>query len=104
MAIVNPIPIVALDVPEPDRAMFIVNQLGDSCGYYKIGSELFTACGPSIVSTVRYEGKRVFLDLKYHDIPNTVRSAARAAAGFGASLITVHATGGRAMIEAGRYR
>jgi orotidine-5'-phosphate decarboxylase len=100
MAVVTPIPIVALDVPEPDRALFIVKQLGDSCEYYKIGSELFTACGPSIVSTVRYEGKRVFLDLKYHDIPNTVRSAARAAAGFGASLITVHAVGGRAMIEA----
>lgn len=100
MAAVGPIPIIALDVPAPDRALLIVKRLGDSCGYYKIGSELFTACGPSIVDTIRYEGKRVFLDLKFHDIPNTVRAAARAAAGLGATLITVHATGGRAMIEA----
>jgi orotidine-5'-phosphate decarboxylase len=100
MAVVAPIPIVALDVPEPDRALLLVKRLGDSCGYYKIGGELFTACGPSIVNAIRYEGKRVFLDLKFHDIPNTVRAAARSAAGSGASLITVHATGGRAMIEA----
>jgi orotidine-5'-phosphate decarboxylase len=97
---VTPIPIVALDVPDEDRALSMVRQLGDSCAYYKVGSELFTACGPSIVETIRNQGKRIFLDLKFHDIPNTVRSAARSAASCGASLLTVHAIGGREMIEA----
>ena len=97
---VTPIPIVALDVPDEDRALSMVRQLGDSCAFYKVGSELFTACGPSIVEVLRNDGKRVFLDLKFHDIPNTVRSAARSAATCGASLLTVHAIGGREMIAA----
>ncbi len=94
------IPIVALDVPDTERALTIVRQLGDACGFYKIGGELFTARGPSVVEAVRREGKRVFLDLKFHDIPNTVRSSAKSAAACGASLLTVHAWGGRAMMAA----
>jgi orotidine-5'-phosphate decarboxylase len=97
---VSPIPIVALDVPDARTALDLVHLLGDSCAFYKVGSELFTACGPSIVEAVRREGNQVFLDLKFHDIPNTVRSASRAAAMCGASLITVHAVGGPAMVAA----
>ena len=96
----RPVPIVALDVPDAGRALALVRLLGDSCGFYKIGGELFTASGPSVVEAVRNEGKKVFLDLKFHDIPNTVRAAARSAASAGASLITVHAIGGQSMIEA----
>jgi len=94
----TPVPIVALDVPDEERALALVKRLGTSCDFYKIGSELFTAVGPSVVDAVRREGKRVFLDLKFHDIPNTVRAAARSAARCGASLITVHSIGGQAMI------
>ena len=100
MAIVKPVPIVALDVPDMARALELVERLGDSCEFYKVGGELFTASGPAMVEALRLQGKRVFLDLKFHDIPNTVRSAARSAAACGASLITVHATGGRAMLTA----
>ena len=66
----------------------------------KIGSELYTAEGPAIVRRMRADGRDVFLDLKWHDIPTTVRSAARSAAKLDARLVTVHASGGRAMIEA----
>ena len=97
-----PVPIVALDVPDAGRALALVRLLGDSCGFYKIGGELFTASGPSVVEAVRNEGKKVFLDLKFHDIPNTVRAAARSAASAGASLITVHAIGGRSMLVAAK--
>jgi len=100
MAIVRPVPIVALDVPDMARALELVKRLGDSCEFYKVGGELFSASGPAMVEALRMQGKRVFLDLKFHDIPNTVRSAARSAAACGASLITVHATGGRSMITA----
>ena len=96
----KPIPIVALDVPDVERAFALIDRLGDSCEFYKVGSELFTATGPSIVDALRTRNKHVFLDLKFHDIPNTVRSAARSAVACGASLITVHAIGGRAMIAA----
>ena len=93
-------PIVALDVPTADAAMRVVQSLGDRCRFYKIGSELFTAAGPDIVTRVRDAGCDVFLDLKLYDIPNTVRGAARAAASLGVRLLTVHATGGVRMIEA----
>ena len=93
-------PIIALDVPTADEAMRVVASLGDRCRFYKIGSELFTAAGPSVVSRVRDAGCDVFLDLKVYDIPNTVRGAARSAAALGARLLTVHASGGVAMMEA----
>lgn len=93
-------PIVALDVQGMAEARGIIDLLGDECRFYKIGSELFSAEGPAVVRMVREAGCEVFLDLKYHDIPNTVRGAARSAARLGASLITVHASGGREMTEA----
>jgi orotidine-5'-phosphate decarboxylase len=93
-------PIVALDVPDAAAALALVQRLGERCRFYKIGSELFTAAGPSVVALVRERGCEVFLDLKFHDIPNTVRGAVRSAAALGASLVTVHAVGGRAMLEA----
>lgn len=94
------IPIVALDVPTLAAAHKIVAQLDDQCDFYKVGLELFSAEGPAIVQWLRGEGKRVFVDLKLHDIPNTVQSAARSVARLGASLLTVHASGGQAMIAA----
>src|SRR5437763_17009302 len=96
----RPTPIVALDFPRTDLALAMVERLGDACKFYKVGGELFTAAGPQIVQTLRALGNEVFLDLKLHDIPNTVRGAARSAAAIGAKLLTVHATGGREMIEA----
>lgn len=100
MAQVTPRAIVALDVPTLPDALALVNRLGDACDFVKVGSELFTAAGPAVVETLRDSGRDVFLDLKFHDIPNTVRSAARRAAALGARLITVHASGGRAMLQA----
>lgn len=94
------VPIVALDYPDSLSALRLVSQLGESCRFYKVGSELFTAAGPSIVEAVRREGCDVFLDLKLHDIPNTVAGAMRRIRGMGVRLATVHASGGRAMIEA----
>jgi len=94
------IPIVALDVPTAAEALALAARLGESCRFYKVGSELFTAAGPGVVSALREEGHEVFLDLKLHDIPNTVRGAAKAAARLGASLLTVHASGGVEMIRA----
>ena len=93
-------PIVALDVPDRAGAAGIVSTLGDACDFYKVGLELFSAEGPGIVSWLRELGKEVFVDLKLHDIPNTVRGAARSVARHGASLLTVHASGGREMIAA----
>jgi len=96
----RPIPIIALDFPRADLALAMVERLGDACKFYKVGGELFTAAGPQIVQTLRALGNEVFLDLKLHDIPNTVKGAARSAASIGAKLLTVHATGGREMVEA----
>lgn len=93
-------PIVALDVPDASWAARLVDELHDLCTFYKIGSELFTAAGPGIVESVRKTGASVFLDLKFHDIPNTVRGAVRSAAALGAQLLTVHLSGGRAMVQA----
>ena len=93
-------PIVALDVSGAAEALALVRLLGDSCRFYKVGSELFTMEGPAIVRAVRGEGCDVFLDLKFHDIPNTVREAARAAASLGVRLVTVHASGGSDMLRA----
>ncbi len=96
----RPIPIVALDFPRADLALAMVERLGDACNFYKVGGELFTAAGPQVVQILRALGNDVFLDLKLHDIPNTVKGAARSAASIGARLLTVHTTGGRDMIEA----
>jgi len=93
-------PIVALDVPDRAGAEALVQRLGDACDYYKVGLELFAAEGPAIVAWLRGIGKQVFVDLKLHDIPNTVRGAARSVARHGASLLTVHASGGPEMIAA----
>src|SRR5690348_7860001 len=95
------VPIVALDVPDIDAALDIVDALGESCRFYKVGSELFTACGPSVVRELRARKADVFLDLKLHDIPNTVAGGLRGAASLGARIVTVHAAGGEEMIRAG---
>ncbi|HET7586003.1 MAG TPA: orotidine-5'-phosphate decarboxylase [Gemmatimonadaceae bacterium] len=95
-----PQPIVALDRGSWTEAAAIVDVLGDGCDFYKVGSELFGGVGPAAVERLAASGKRVFLDLKLHDIPNTVRGAARRASAAGARLLTVHAIGGRAMMEA----
>jgi orotidine-5'-phosphate decarboxylase len=96
----RPIPIVALDFPRADVALAMVDRLGDTCKFYKVGGELFTAAGPQVVQALRALGNDVFLDLKLHDIPTTVLGAARSAAEIGAKLLTVHATGGREMLAA----
>lgn len=96
----KPVPIVALDFPRADIALRMVERLGDACRFYKVGGELFTAAGPQVVQALRALGNDVFLDLKLHDIPNTVRGAARSAAEIGAKLLTVHASGGGEMIAA----
>ena len=92
--------IVALDTPTLAKALVLVDSLGAACDFYKVGSELFTAAGPSAVAALRERGCDVFLDLKFHDIPNTVRGAVRNASRTGAALVTVHATGGSDMLRA----
>lgn len=91
--------IVALDLPSRDRALALVDALGEEADFYKVGLELFIGAGPSVVRELRERGKRVFLDLKLHDIPNTVARAVEAASQHGAELLTVHASGGRVMLE-----
>jgi len=93
-------PIVALDFDGVETALRMVQEIKDLCGFFKVGSELFTAAGPSVVAALRAAGCEVFLDLKFHDIPNTVARAAAQAAAAGARLLTVHATGGAPMIAA----
>jgi len=92
--------IVALDVPDRSRALDLVEQLGDAADFYKVGLQLFTGWGPAAVTELRERGKRVFLDLKLHDIPNTVASAVHSAGALGAELLTVHASGGERMLRA----
>ena len=92
--------IIALDVSARDRALQLVKELQDAVGMFKVGSQLFTACGPAIVRDIVAGGSKVFLDLKFHDIPNTARQAAVEAAQLGVSMMTVHAGGGRAMMQA----
>ncbi len=93
--------IVVLDVDSREEALDIVASCG-RCRWFKIGSQLFTRCGPDIVRDVLSQGKQVMLDLKYHDIPNTVAKAAAAGADLGVGLMTLHASGGRRMVEAAR--
>jgi len=92
--------IVALDVQTREEAVEKVKAIGDPVGFYKIGLELFTAEGPDVVKAVRDLGKRVFLDLKFHDIPRTVERAVRSGGKLGVDLMTIHSVGGRAMIKA----
>jgi orotidine-5'-phosphate decarboxylase len=91
--------IIALDVSSSERALQLVHELRDVIGMFKVGSQLFTASGPQIVREITAGGGKVFLDLKFHDIPNTVTRAAMEAAKLGVSMMTVHASGGRAMME-----
>ena len=92
--------IVALDVDNRAEAEKRIREIGDSVGFYKIGLELFTAEGPDVVKAVKNLGKKVFLDLKFHDIPRTVERAVKSGARLGVDLMTIHAIGGNAMIKA----
>jgi orotidine-5'-phosphate decarboxylase len=94
--------IVALDLPSAQDALDLVDTLDDAVDFYKVGSPLFTRVGPGLVGELRQRGKRVFLDLKYHDIPSTVANAVAAAAELEVDLLTLHASGGEAMMRAAR--
>jgi len=91
---------IAFDVPTLDQALALDAKLGSGPEYAKVGLQLFTQAGPEAVRALSARGRRVFLDLKLHDIPNTVAGAAGEAAKLGAELLTVHAAGGQAMIRA----
>jgi orotidine-5'-phosphate decarboxylase len=92
--------IVALDVPDRSSALKTVDQLAGHVGYFKLGLEIFTREGPALVQEIRDRGERVFLDLKLHDIPNTVRGAVRSACRLGVHMLTLHASGGAKMLMA----
>ncbi len=92
--------IVALDVPTAAQAREMARQLGGICRWVKVGLELYLVAGAAIVEELASQGFSVFLDLKFHDIPNTVAGAVRSASSMGASLLTVHAAGGPAMLAA----
>lgn len=94
--------IVALDVSSTREVEEIVDRLGDAVSFYKIGLELFSAEGPDVVKAVTCRGKKVFLDLKLHDIPRTVERAVKSGAALGVDLMTIHAAGGKAMIRAAK--
>jgi len=95
----NPI-IAALDVPTAEQALKLAEEIAPAVGAFKIGSELFTAAGPDIVKRIRATGALVFLDLKFHDIPNTVAKAAAAAVRLDVQMLTIHASGGGEMMRA----
>jgi orotidine-5'-phosphate decarboxylase len=92
--------IVALDLPSAGAAMDMASQLQGACRWFKVGMELYYAAGNRVVERLRERGFEVFLDLKLHDIPNTVAGGVRSAASAGASLLTIHASGGPAMMRA----
>ncbi|MGD0730015.1 MAG: orotidine-5'-phosphate decarboxylase [Terracidiphilus sp.] len=94
--------IVALDVPSAAAALALAGRLEGACQWFKVGLELFTAAGPSIVETLAARGHSIFLDLKFHDIPNTVAGAVRSAASLGVRIVNVHAAGGPVMLAAAR--
>jgi orotidine-5'-phosphate decarboxylase len=91
---------IALDLPSEQEAMSLVDRLEGTCQWFKVGIELYYAAGNSIVRQLRDRGFNVFLDLKLHDIPNSVAGAVRSATQAGASLLTIHASGGAAMMSA----
>src|SRR5690242_18566420 len=91
--------IVALDLPTAEGALALVRQLSPHPGLFKIGLQLYIAAGPEIVRAVQKEGGRIFLDLKLHDIPNTVGRAIESASSLGVEMLTLHLSGGRRMIE-----
>lgn len=91
--------IIALDVETPARAIELVRDLHEVAGMFKVGSQLFTATGPQIIRDIIALGAKVFLDLKFHDIPHQVAGAARSAAELGVSLFTIHASGGSEMMR-----
>lgn len=97
----NPI-LIAVDVPTAGQAVALADAVRGDVGGVKIGSQLFTSAGPDFVRTMVAQGDRVFLDLKYHDIPNTVAGAISAAGELGVWMVNVHASGGPAMLEAAR--
>jgi orotidine-5'-phosphate decarboxylase len=92
--------IVALDVPNAVEACKLAGQIGEAAGTFKVGKQLFTAEGPQVVRDLVASGRKVFLDLKFHDIPNTVAGAVAAAAQLGVSMLTVHTSGGSRMLKA----
>jgi orotidine-5'-phosphate decarboxylase len=92
--------IVALDVPSAQAAVELTRRLERTCHWFKVGMELFTAAGPAMVETLTANGHSVFLDLKFHDIPNTVAGAVRSAAALGVRMMTIHAAGGPTMLAA----
>jgi orotidine-5'-phosphate decarboxylase len=94
--------IIALDVSSADAALSLASRLEDQCRWFKVGLELYIAAGPAIVEKLAARGHSVFLDLKLHDIPNTVASAVRVAGSLGAQMLTIHAGGGPEMLEAAR--
>ena len=94
--------IVALDVPDAASATALVAKLEGTCSWFKVGLELFTASGPAVIEPLLERGHSVFLDLKFHDIPNTVAGAIRSAASLGVQMLTIHASGGPAMLIAAR--
>ncbi len=94
--------IIALDFPEADQAIRFSNKLDPALCRVKVGKELFTQAGPKLVETLMKKGFEVFLDLKFHDIPNTVAAACKAAANLGVWMVNVHALGGSAMMKAAR--
>src|SRR5579863_7142686 len=94
--------IVALDVPDARSAMRLVAELEGTCRWFKVGLELFVAAGPAVLEPIVASGHNVFLDLKLHDIPNTVAGAVRSAATLGVRMLTVHACGGPAMLAAAK--
>ncbi|HYT59445.1 MAG TPA: orotidine-5'-phosphate decarboxylase [Haliangiales bacterium] len=95
----NPI-IVALDVPKAETALQLVEQLASMVGAFKVGKELFVSAGPEVIRKIRATGASVFLDLKFHDIPNTVARAVEAAARLDVQMLTIHTCGGSQMMRA----
>src|SRR5450830_1794426 len=91
--------IFALDAASMEEALSWVELLSGHVGMFKVGKELFTAVGPKIIQSIKEKGQRVFLDLKFHDIPNTVARAAEAAVGLNVDMFNVHASGGSQMIK-----